>query len=133
MRDSNTEFIVDPTGHMLAVVDDEQRADRAGEDLRAAGFEEVRIYRGEVGAEAIDARGVWHGVVAHLLRLAQEGLTNKDSMAEYEHAVREGASVVSLRVSSGDDRRAQACHILDDAGARAINYYGPLVVETQKP
>jgi len=133
MAHTNNEFIADPTGHMLAVIDVWARAEEAEGTLESAGFEEVRLYRGGEGARAIDSEGEGHGITSHLLRLVQHGLTNKDHLEEYEEATRQGASVISFRVDSAEGRRERAEEILAQANARAINYFGPVVVETIKP
>ena len=133
MVHTNDEFIADPTGHMLAVIDSWEQAERAEEALEAEGFEEVRLYRGGQGAHAIDTDGEGHGIGSYLLRLVQHGLTNKDHLAEYEEATKQGASVLSFLVDNAEGRRARAEAILADADARDINYFGPVVVETIKP
>lgn len=133
MVDTSTEFIADPSGHMLAVVEDRTKAEQAVAALEADGFQEVRLYQGWAGAEAIDAKGTEHGLAEHLLRLVQQGLTNKDSLAEYERAARSGAAVVSHQADGDEARRRASLTILERAGARAINYYGRAVVETLKP
>ena len=133
MVHTSTEFIADPTGHMLAVIDYWDRAAEAQAALEAAGFEEARVYRGIDGAEAIDSKGTEHGLLEHLVRILQQSLTNKDSLAEYERAVREGASVVSVRVGNEDGLRESALAILERANGRAINYFGPTMVETMRP
>lgn len=133
MVHTNNEFIADPTGHMIAVIDVWQRAEEAEAALEADNFEEVRLYRGGEGARALDSEGDGHGLGSYLLRLVQHGLTNKDHLGEYEEATRQGASVISFIVGSGDGRRQRAEEILTQADARAINYFGPAVVETIKP
>jgi hypothetical protein len=133
MVHTNNEFIADPTGHMIAVIDIRERAEQAESTLEAERFEEVRLYRGGEGARALDSDGERHGLGSYLLRLVQHGFTNKDHLGEYEEATRQGASVVSFLVDSADGRRERAEAILAEADARTINYFGPAVVETIKP
>jgi hypothetical protein len=130
---TNDEFIADPTGHMIAVIDVWRRAELAEQALESEGFEEVRLYRGREGVRAIDSDGEQHGLANYLLRLVQHGLTDKDHLGEYEDAVRQGASVISFRVGDADEEHERAATILERAGARAVNYFGPFVVETVKP
>lgn len=127
MVESETEFITDPKGHMLAVVDDAAKADAAATALKAAGFEEVRLYRGRAGVAAIDAEGTQHGAVEQAVRYVQ------DSMAGYEDAASNGSSVVSLLADGADGREAQALSILDRADARAVNSFRSAIVETLRP
>lgn len=133
MVHTSNEFLADPTGHMIAVIDVWKQAEQAEAALEAEGFEEVRLYRGGEGARALDSDGERHGLGSYLLRLVQHGLTNKDHLGEYEEAARQGASVISFLVDSSDGRREHAEAILAQAEARAINYFGPVVVETIKP
>lgn len=133
MVHTNDEFIADPTGHILAVIDSWEEAERAEAALEAEHFEEVRLYRGGEGVQAIDSEGEGHGLGAYLLRLLQHGLTNKDHLGEYEEATKQGASVVSFKVGSEEGHRERGEQILKSAGARAINYFGPVVVETIRP
>ena len=97
-----------------------------------AAFEEVRLYRGRIGAEAIDSSGQEHGVVGEAVRTVQEALTNKDNLAEYEDATRRGASVVAVRIED-DTQRDRALSILEREGAHTINHFGKALVHTLKP
>jgi hypothetical protein len=130
---SNEEFIADPADHIIAIVDDAARAELAEHALTEAGFEEVQLYRGRAGADAIDASGTQHGLGGFLVRFLEQSLTNKDNLAEYEQAVERGASVVSLRVDGDDARKDQAVSLLGREGAHTINYFGKAVVHTLKP
>jgi hypothetical protein len=130
---SNQEFIADPTDHIIAIVDNVDRAELARHALEEAGFEEVRLYRGSTGAEAIDASGTEHGLAGFLVRFVEQSLTNKDSLAEYESAVARGAAVVSLRVDGDDARQEKAVALLEREAGHTINYYGKAVVHTLRP
>ncbi|HRC61976.1 MAG TPA: hypothetical protein PLX85_01980 [Dehalococcoidia bacterium] len=50
---ANEEFIADPTGHLLAIIDDADAAVAAERDLDGSGIEGVRIFRGSRSADAI--------------------------------------------------------------------------------
>ena len=69
---SNEEFIADPTGHMIAVMDDRARAAELEGRLEGAGFEEVRLYLGHDGEQAIDPKGEEHGVAEQAVRTVQQ-------------------------------------------------------------
>src|SRR5438034_4093328 len=81
MTSSSDEFIADPTDHMLAVIDDSAGAEDTAKALRAGGFEEVRLYRGRTGAEAIDSTGQEHGGVGEDVRTVQAALHTPDTLA----------------------------------------------------
>jgi len=128
---SNEEFIADPTGHILAVVDDRARAAELEGRLEGAGFEEVRLYVGHDGEHALDPKGEEHGLSGEAVRTVQQALTNKDNLAEYADAIEEGAGVLSFRAS--DDRQNEALSLLESYNAHTINFFGAAVVHTLKP
>jgi len=132
MAYSSDEFIADPTHHVLGVIDSYARAEEAEGALLSEGFEEVRVYRGHTGAEAIDSKGTEHGIVERAVRTVETALTNKDNLAEYEDAVKQGLSVVALRVTD-DEQRDRAVAILEQCGAHTINHFGVALVTTIKP
>src|SRR5262249_14696887 len=128
---SNDEFIADPTGHIIAVVDDRTRAAELEGRLEKAHFEEVRLYLGHDGEHAIDPKGEEHGVTEQAVRTVQQALTNKDNLAEYAEAIEDGAAVVSFLAA--DDRRNEALSLLELYNAHTINQFGAAVVHTLKP
>lgn len=128
----NEEFIADPTGHLIAIIDEASAAAEAERALAAAGFAEVHIYRGADGVENIDSSGTEHGAGGGLVRGIQQAFSNKDNLAEYEEAVRRGRTVVAVKVDD-NDLRDQADDILEGQGAHTINHFGAAVVRTIKP
>jgi len=132
MADHNEEFIADPTGHLIAILDETREADQAERDLSEAGFSEVHVYRGADGVETIDSSGSEHGATGGLVRLLQQAYTNKDNLAEYEEAVRRGHIVIAVKVDD-DDLRDRADDILESHGAHTVNHFSKAVVRTIKP
>jgi hypothetical protein len=132
MTDYNEEFLADPTGHLVAVVDDHSDAEAIEEELRAASFEQVHVYRGRGGAETIDSSGADHGVSGGLVRGVQQAFSNKDNLAEYEQAVRKGSTVIAVRVED-DAARDRAIEILERHSAHDMNHFGAAVVRTITP
>jgi len=128
---SNEEFIADPTGHIIAVVDDRAGAAELEGRLSEAGFEEVRLYIGHDGEQAIDPQGEEHGVGGGAVRTVQQALTNKDNLAEYAQAIQDGSAVISFLGS--DDRQNEALSLLECYDAHTINFFGAAVVHTLKP
>lgn len=128
---SNEEFIADPTGHIIAVMDDRARAAELESRLEGAGFEEVRLYLGHDGEHAIDPKGEEHGLAEQAVRTVQQALSNKDNLAEYAQAIEGGAGVVAFLAS--DDRQSEALALLEAYNAHTINYFGTAVVHTLKP
>ena len=68
----NEEFIADPTGHLIAIIDEASAAAEAERSLAAAGFTEVHVYRGADGVENIDSSGSEHGAGGGLIRGIQQ-------------------------------------------------------------
>jgi hypothetical protein len=130
--DHNEEFIADPTGNLVAIIDGGDDAVSAEKDLVDAGFSEVHVYRGVDGAQTIDSTGTEHGPFGEVIRGVQQLFTNKDNLAEYEQAVREGHTVIAVKVDDGD-ARDRADDILERHGAHAVNHFGAAVVRTIKP
>ncbi|MGE0228791.1 MAG: hypothetical protein AB7I38_00310 [Dehalococcoidia bacterium] len=126
------DFIADPTDHVIAIVDDPDRAAAAERDLNDSGIDGVHVYRGADGGDSIDASGAEHGVTGGVIRGLQQLFSNKDNMAEYEDAAREGSTVLAVPASDAD-ARDQVTDILRRNGARAINHFGKAVVRTIEP
>lgn len=126
------EFIADPTGHTLAIVDDRREATQLEARLRDAGLQEVRRYVGGDGEHAIDSAGAEHGMQEQAVRAVQRALTNKDNLAEYEGAIAQGAAVIAFRTPEDDDA-ARVLALLEEFGARTVNAFGTAVVRTLKP
>lgn len=126
------EFIADPTNHLLAIVDDGEHAQAAERELSESGFDGVKVYRGQRGGDDIDSSGSGHGVTGGLVRGLQQALSNKDNLAEYEEASREGATVLAVPASD-EESRDRAAEILRQHGARDMNHFGKAVVTTIEP
>jgi hypothetical protein len=90
------------------------------------------VYRGSAGADTIDSSGSQHGTVAEVIRGIQQLFSNKDSLAEYEQAVRDGGTVIAVKVDD-DEQRDRADGILERHGAYSVNHFGAAVVRTIKP
>lgn len=132
MPDHDEQFIADPTGHLIAILDEASAAVEAERALAAAGLTEINVYRGADGVESIDASGSEHGAAGSLIRGIQQAFSNKDNLAEYEDAVRRGRTVIAVKADD-DDLRDRAGDILDQHGAHTVNYFGQAVVRTIKP
>lgn len=132
MADHNEQFIADPTGYLVAIIDDRSGAGSAERELADAGFNEVHVYRGTDGADTIDSSGTEHGTVGEIVRGVQQMFSNKDNLAEYEQAVREGRTVIAVKADD-DETRDRADDILERHGAHAVNHFGKAVVRTIKP
>jgi len=113
-------------GRLLAVFDDAASADRAIEALEAAGIGPERIERfaGEDDVGAFDASGKRRGWRGRLFRIVEFSWADQaPDFAWYEAAVREGRTVMSVRVR-GQRHVAHAARIIEDGGGHFINHFG---------
>ena len=118
------------TGQLFAVVDDPREGAAALAELQRAGFapDRLTLLRGEEGAARIDASGD-RSVGARIRQLLS--FTMADQMpdfAVYEAAVRDGRSVIAVRVADQAET-ARARGILRAHGAHFINRYGSWMTE----
>jgi hypothetical protein len=124
-------YVKYPRGRLYAVLDDPGGAARAVDALVASGIEASRleVLRGDVAADALDGTGVRHGFGARLRRAVEFTLMDQaPDLAWYEAAIRDGRSVVAVRVSEGAPVRA-AVDVLRASGGHFINYYGRFATE----
>lgn len=129
---TNGDFIADPTDHLIAIVDDREHARAAERELSDSGFGDVLVYHGDEGGDEIDATGSGHGVTGGLVRGLQQALSNKDNLAEYEEASRQGATVLAVPASD-EESRDRAAGVLRRHGARGMNHFGTAIVTTIEP
>ena len=124
-------FVKYPRGRLYAVVDDPGAASRAVQALVAVGVEasRVEVLRGDVAADTFDGTGVRHGLGGRVRRAIEFTLMDQaPDLAWYEAAIRDGRSVVAVRVSDESAVRA-AVDVLRGAGAHFINYFGRFATE----
>jgi len=124
-------YVKYPRGRLYAVLDDPGAASRALDALVASGIEAARVevLRGDVAADTLDGTGVRHGLGARVRRAVEFTLMDQaPDLAWYEAAIRDGRSVVAVRVS--DDAKVRAAvETLRASGAHFINHYGRFATE----
>ena len=124
-------YVKYPRGRLYAVLDDPGAASRALDALVASGIEAARVevLRGDVAADTLDGTGVRHGLGARVRRAVEFTLMDQaPDLAWYEAAIRDGRSVVAVRVS--DDAKVRAAvETLRAIGAHFINHYGRFATE----
>jgi hypothetical protein len=124
-------FVKYPRGRLYAVLDDPGSASRAVDSLVASGIEasRVEVLRGDVAADTLDGTGVRHGIRARLRRAVEFTLMDQaPDLAWYEAAIRDGRSVVAIRVSDEAAVRS-AVEVLRASGGHFINHYGRFATE----
>ena len=131
MTGSRGRYVKYPRGRLYAVLDDPGAASRAVDALVASGIEasRVEVLRGDVAADTLDGTGVRHGIRARLRRAVEFTLMDQaPDLAWYEAAIRDGRSVIAVRVSDEAVVRS-AVDVLRANGAHFINHYGRFATE----
>ena len=113
-------------GRLLGVFDRRSEADAAVEALAGAGFDPatIELFEGPADAAAFDASGRRRGIAGRLYRIIEFSWADQaPDFAWYEAAVREGRTVMSVRVR-GQRHVAHAARIVEDGGGHFINHFG---------
>ena len=121
---------VGTTDQLFGVIDDPREGATALAELQAAGFamDRLTLLRGTEGAARIDASGD-RSTRARLRQLLSFAIADQmPDFAVYEAAVRDGRSVIAVRVTSDADK-ASARAILKEHGGHFINRYGSWMTE----
>jgi hypothetical protein len=124
-------FIGYPSRKVLAVIDADETADLAVAELRAAGLaaDAITVLRGAADANRMDGLGSVQGWRRRLRRLTE--FTVMDQLPDfvlYEHALRDGRTVLAVEARSDDDKR-RVHAILRRHGGHFTNYYGRFATE----
>jgi hypothetical protein len=113
-------------GRLMAVFDSSEAAEAAGRALLEAGVaaDAIETFSGPEAAAAFDSSGRRRGILGRLYRVLEFSWADQaPDFAWYEAAVREGRTVVSVRVR-GQRHVAHAARILTDHGAHFVNHFG---------
>jgi hypothetical protein len=113
-------------GRLLAAFDTPEAVDAARQSLIAAGIpaHAIETFSGTDGADAFDPTGSRHGLLGRFYRLLEFSWADQaPDFAWYEAAVREGRTVLSVRVK-GQRHIAHVARILEEHGGHFINHFG---------
>jgi hypothetical protein len=113
-------------GRLIAVVDTPEQVQAARTALIAAGIDPsaIETFAGAEAATAFDPSGARRGLLGRLYRILEFSWADQaPDFAWYEAAVREGRTVLSVRVR-GQRHVAHAARILTDHGGHFINHFG---------
>jgi hypothetical protein len=119
-----------PEDHVLAVFSTPDDAQAATRELERAGLSNgrVKVFADAPGAASIDSEGTEHGVAGFAERELEHLVSDKDDLAEYETAVRRGATVLGVAVDK--DERERVLDIFRRHHADGVRYFGRWAVET---
>jgi hypothetical protein len=110
----------------MAVLDSADQVEAAHAALVAAGIDPAAIetFAGADAATAFDPSGARHGLLGRVYRILEFSWADQaPDFAWYEAAVREGRTVLSVRVR-GQRRVAHVARIVEDHGGHFISHFG---------
>ena len=109
---------------IIALLDDEDEARKAIEELTDAGFpgKEIYVLRGKAGAEKLDPTGKGHGVRGRLLRLMER--FGEETRLLEQHAAHLERGGFAMAVPAADEQVAKAWEILARYGAHDAYHLG---------
>lgn len=119
--------------HVVGVIDGEQAAQDAAQELIQAGYIEPIVLTGEEGAKQVDAKGENNHVFARILSAVHDHLSEATNyMRQYEEEARNGRYIVAVEAESREAaERAQ--EVLTRHGAENIRYFGKLAIADMTP
>jgi hypothetical protein len=120
------ESIGSAVGRLVAVLDSPNHVDAARAALVEAGVkpEAIETFSGPDAASAFDPSGSRRGWLGRFFRILEFSWADQaPDFAWYEAAVREGRTVMSVRVR-GQRHVAHAGRIIEESGGHFINHFG---------
>jgi hypothetical protein len=123
------------TNRLMAVLDSTEAADDATAALARDGFagDAVLVLRGDRDADRIDSLGNAGGAWVRARRLLSFTIADQMvDLAVYEAALRDGRTVLSVRVDGGGERE-RAKRALAGTGAHFVNFFGRFATEDIVP
>ncbi|HWC43810.1 MAG TPA: hypothetical protein VHK02_17635 [Actinomycetota bacterium] len=123
------------TNRLMAVLDTSEAADDATAALAREGFagDAVLVLRGDRDADRIDSPGNAGGAWVRARRLLSFTIADQMvDLAVYEAALRDGRTVLSVRVDGGGERE-RAKRALAGTGAHFVNFFGRFATEDIVP
>jgi hypothetical protein len=128
-----SEPVTYPTNRVLGILDNPQQTSCAMDGLVGGGFleSEVDVGHGVEEADRVEAGTGRRGAQDWFIRFFERlGLKNAEIEMKdrYEEALRDGRTVIAV-LTPTEDRKDLAARILQQCGARFINYYGQFSVE----
>ncbi len=129
-----TDFTTYPNYRVCAIIETGDAARNIIKTLLKNNIEEnnIDIFYNSKGVDIFDAEAEHHGVIAKIVKkLRAYGDMENELMEKYQKAMEKGEYIFEIKVGS-DDEKEKVHHILLSGGARDINYFGSLVVESLK-
>jgi hypothetical protein len=123
------------TNRLMAVLDTSGAADDATAALAREGFvgDAVMVLRGDRDADRLDSLGNAGGAWVRARRLLSFTIADQMvDLAVYEAALRDGRTVVSVRVAGGGERE-RVKRALAGTGAHFVNFFGRFATEDIVP
>jgi hypothetical protein len=136
-RESTSDFIFNPTGKVIGIIDDPGEAAAALRDLAAAGFtaKEIELLTNEEGAQGIDLRGEESKVSVHIIGSTQKPQEYYDApgiVRKIEQELKGSHYGIGVGAKDGE-ARGRVRDILKSHGGHFINFYGRWTAEALEP
>lgn len=113
-----------PTNHVMAIIPDRQEAEQAAQALRVGGFTHVERLSGSAAYQAVQRKMNEQHPLDKLWERIRHALTEEGMEQDaYLDALRQGQSVVMVRVASAEDA-APADAILRRYHAHSVLHFG---------
>src|SRR5690348_145976 len=114
--------------HVIAVVDGEESAVRAADELASLGYENSRLFQGEAMANTTDAKGEKSNVFQRLAKAFQDHVSEEANyIAQYEEESRAGHPILAVEVKNKEGADLVS-EVLQRYGARNVRFFGTLAV-----
>ncbi len=127
---SATSFMFEPPTHLVCcAVDSKATVDTLVADLTAAGSgeeESIHVLHGEEALQWIDPDGLYHGRLAHLMRVFQKFTTSVDErlLNAIKEDLSQGHYLVGVMINGSDEQRGEVHTIMKHHGGSRIFYSG---------
>ncbi len=120
-----------PTHKVLGVMPKEEDAWQAIDDLKLRGFseEEIELWTGEAGKQAIDESYTHSGVIESLKRLSQKYGEEGEFIRGYNEALQKGEFLLVVPATT-NEAKMTIRDIMVNHGGHFLSYYDKLTIET---
>ena len=127
---SATPFMVEPPTHLVGcIVDAKETVDALVADFTAAGYsgeKSVYVFHGEEALKRLDPDGIYHGRMAHFMRVFQKFTTGVDDRLfnAMKENLTQGHYLVGVMTDGGDEQRGEVHTIMKHHDGSRIFYSG---------
>ncbi len=120
-----------PTHKVLGIMPKEEDAWQAIDDLKLRGFseEEIELWTGPVGSQAIEGSYAHSGIIERLKRLAQKHGEEGEFIRGYDEALQKGGFLLVVPATT-NEAKMTIRDIMVKHGGHLVSYFDHLTMET---